>query len=321
MTLYKGIRFLPKQLSSFSNGSNDSQLGTPAKKDSSKQLKVVEKDLKAIAANNSTASNHQPKIVNSTSSTQKPTIHLNTTLSMNDGSKKMPVLTRSTPGKSASFKQQNDTTQSSSKSRGQTLIANIKSNFMKSKPSSSSSSNASKPSGNSSANTSKLNSYNSEKDLNVSSSKKAASSSNKSSGMLSSFHLRKKSENNKPINTSTTAPSNSSSSNPNTSGFLRTEIRAMKRSEYEQSIKEKEKMACIIKNDLEQEKMRKQKEEVNRIRSKSQFRVEPIKKYKPIEIKPSEKQLTRPKSPQFNLSNNTSTQFHNLSHSHATNKS
>ncbi len=39
-------------------------------------------------------------------------------------------------------------------------------------------------------------------------------------------------------------------------GLLRTELRAMKRSEYEQQLKDKEKMAAIIKHELDQEKLR-----------------------------------------------------------------
>jgi len=50
--------------------------------------------------------------------------------------------------------------------------------------------------------------------------------------------------------------SNTSMNGGAATGPLRTELRALKRSEYEQGLKEKEKMAAIIKHELDQEKLR-----------------------------------------------------------------
>jgi len=86
-------------------------------------------------------------------------------------------------------------------------------------------------------------------------------------------------------------------------GLLRTELRAIQRSEYEQQLKDKEKMAAIIKHELDQEKLRKQQEEIQKIRNQRNFRSNPIKHYKPVTLKPSDKSLTEPKSP--NLSTST----------------
>jgi len=108
-----------------------------------------------------------------------------------------------------------------------------------------------------------------------------------SSSALDSSRLRKKSDNN-----------NKQASN----GFLHTELRALKRQEYEQSMKEKEKMAIQMKHDLDSERLKKQQEEIQKIRIQRTFRSQPIKHYKPIELKPSEKPLTDPKSP--NLTGN-----------------
>lgn len=114
-----------------------------------------------------------------------------------------------------------------------------------------------------------------------------------------------------------------SNSSMNQSGYLRTELRALKRNEYEQQLKEKEKMAAIIKHELDQEKLKKQQEEIQKIRNQRNFRSNPIRSYKPIQLKPSDKSLTEPKSPHLSTStirlndisrNQDST--HNMSSSH-----
>jgi hypothetical protein len=87
-------------------------------------------------------------------------------------------------------------------------------------------------------------------------------------------------------------------------GLLHTELRALRRNEFEQQLKEKERMAVLKRRDLELEKMRKQQEEINKIRSQTAFKSNPIKQYKPVEVKPSERPLTEPRSPQFNASMN-----------------
>lgn len=86
------------------------------------------------------------------------------------------------------------------------------------------------------------------------------------------------------------------------SGLLRTEVRAMKRSEYEKDLKDKEKMAFEVKQLLDKEKERKQKEEIQKIRNQRNFRSKPIKHYTGLTPKPSEKSLTAPKSPQLSTS-------------------
>jgi len=85
-------------------------------------------------------------------------------------------------------------------------------------------------------------------------------------------------------------------------GLLHTELRALRRNEFEQQLKEKERMAMLKRRDLEMDKMRKQQEEINRLRSQIIFKSNPIKQYKPVEVKPSEKPLTEPRSPLFNAS-------------------
>jgi len=94
----------------------------------------------------------------------------------------------------------------------------------------------------------------------------------------------------------------------NTSGLMmHTELRAQKRSEYDQHQKEKERQALLLRRDMEEEKMRRQQEEIQKIRmQRHTFRSRPIKYYKPVEVKPSEKPLTEPVSPQLGTSLSTS---------------
>ena len=93
-------------------------------------------------------------------------------------------------------------------------------------------------------------------------------------------------------------------------GLMHTELRALKRSEYDQQQKEKERMAMLLRRDLEEEKMRRQQEEIQKIRSQRHtFRSRPIKQYKAVEVKPSTKPLTEPKSPQLGTSLNQSSRL------------
>lgn len=87
-------------------------------------------------------------------------------------------------------------------------------------------------------------------------------------------------------------------------GLRHTELRALKRQEYDQQMKEKEKHAAILKHEMDQEKLRKQAEEIQKIRNQRNFRSNPIKHYKPVTLKPSEKSLTEPKSPNLSTSIN-----------------
>lgn len=83
----------------------------------------------------------------------------------------------------------------------------------------------------------------------------------------------------------------------NNSGLLHTELRAQKRLEFEQSIREKERLAAQQRLVYEQEKQRQEQELIQRLRNKSTFKSQPIRHYRPVEVKPSEKPLTSPKSP------------------------
>jgi hypothetical protein len=103
----------------------------------------------------------------------------------------------------------------------------------------------------------------------------------------------------------------------NTSGLMmHTELRAQKRNEYDQHQKEKERQALLLRRDMEEEKMRRQQEEIQKIRmQRHTFRSRPIKYYKPVEVKPSEKPLTEPISPQLGTSLSTSSHIiHQTSH-------
>ncbi len=86
------------------------------------------------------------------------------------------------------------------------------------------------------------------------------------------------------------------------------ELRAQKRSEFDQHLKEKERQALLLRRDKEEEKMRRQQEEIQKIRMQSHtFRSRPIKYNKPeVEVKPSEGPLTEPISPQLGTSLSTS---------------
>lgn len=162
-------------------------------------------------------------------------------------------MTRSTPGKSASFKQQPSSLKKT----------NIISNILKTK------------------NSNKF-SYSSDSEFN-------STNNSLNSTHDSTLGSRKKSDSNKPV------------------GLLHTEVRALKRNEYESHMKERERMANLKKQDLEQEKMKKQQEEIQKLRLKNTFKSNPIKHFKPIEVKPSERPLTEPKSPQFSINNSSET--------------
>lgn len=90
--------------------------------------------------------------------------------------------------------------------------------------------------------------------------------------------------------------------NSKPAGLLHTELRALKRLEYESQIKERERTASQVRLDLEREKIKKQLEEIKKLRSQSIVRSNPIKQYKPVEVKPSAKPLTNPISPNLGIS-------------------
>ena len=78
-------------------------------------------------------------------------------------------------------------------------------------------------------------------------------------------------------------------------GQLHTEMRAQRRNEYDQTLKEKERIAVLIKKDLELEKMRKQHEEIQKIRMQRAIRAKPTKSaIKPVEAKGDENHINEP---------------------------
>jgi hypothetical protein len=89
------------------------------------------------------------------------------------------------------------------------------------------------------------------------------------------------------------------------SGFLHTEARAVERGKLYYVMKEKRRLDDQMKRELEAERLRREQEETQRLRNMRNFRAQPIKQYKPIEIKPSEKPLTEPKAPHLRSANLT----------------
>lgn len=98
----------------------------------------------------------------------------------------------------------------------------------------------------------------------------------------------------------TVAASNCIQTNMNSFGTkLNTEQRAVKRQQFDQYLKDKERMQELVKKDLELQKANENKKEVQKLRSQMIIKSHPIKQFKPMEIKPSDKPLTDPKSPQL----------------------
>ncbi len=82
-------------------------------------------------------------------------------------------------------------------------------------------------------------------------------------------------------------------------GNLHTELRALKRKEYDQERKEREKLASLIRREREKETMRKQLEEIQTIRMQTLFRSKPVKHYNQVLVNKSSKPVTVAKSPNF----------------------
>jgi hypothetical protein len=274
--MYKGIRFLPKQATTPSKKNPTHSALETANLPSKPPMFSSNNKLDEIIKNRPDClnSHHQPRIVGNNTSV----------LSNKPSNDRKPVqvvggLTRATPGKSASFKQHPE----SAKQQRPNIIASLKSSFMRSRQTPTKQP-AETPS---SAHSSRIGSYKSDRDLSqLDHTNSGMEKTTNASKLLSSFsHLRKK------------------SATPG--GFLHTEVRALKRGEYDQAMKEKERLADQIKQDLEAERLRREQEETQRLRTKSNFKVQPIKQYKPIEIRPSEKPLTEPKSPNLSSANLT----------------
>ncbi|KAG1961018.1 targeting protein for Xklp2 [Pimephales promelas] len=83
-------------------------------------------------------------------------------------------------------------------------------------------------------------------------------------------------------------------------GFhLATERRAMERLEYEKEMSEKEALKARMEEERAREREEQEKEEIARLRQEQVRKAQPIRRYKPIELKKSEVSLTVPQSPNF----------------------
>ncbi|XP_026800904.3 targeting protein for Xklp2 isoform X1 [Pangasianodon hypophthalmus] len=83
-------------------------------------------------------------------------------------------------------------------------------------------------------------------------------------------------------------------------GFqLSTERRAKERLEFEQALKEKEALKAQMEERQAREQEEREKEEITRLRQEQVHKAQPIRRYKPVELKHSEISLTVPQSPNF----------------------
>ncbi|KAI4897335.1 hypothetical protein NFI96_015484 [Prochilodus magdalenae] len=83
-------------------------------------------------------------------------------------------------------------------------------------------------------------------------------------------------------------------------GFqLSTERRAKERLEFERALKEKEALRVQMEEQQAREQEDQEKEEIVRLRHEQVHKAQPIRRYKPVELKHSETALTVPQSPNF----------------------
>ncbi|XP_062871504.1 targeting protein for Xklp2 [Trichomycterus rosablanca] len=83
-------------------------------------------------------------------------------------------------------------------------------------------------------------------------------------------------------------------------GFqLSTERRAKERLEFERALKEKEALRAQMEEQQAREQEEHDKEELSRLRHEQVHKAQPVRRYKPIELKHSETTLTVPQSPKF----------------------
>ncbi|XP_060750655.1 targeting protein for Xklp2 isoform X1 [Tachysurus vachellii] len=83
-------------------------------------------------------------------------------------------------------------------------------------------------------------------------------------------------------------------------GFqLSTERRAKERLEFERALKEKELLRAQMEERQAREQEEREKEEIARLRQEQVHKAQPIRHYKPVELKQSEVSLTVPQSPNF----------------------
>ncbi|XP_049319183.1 targeting protein for Xklp2 isoform X2 [Astyanax mexicanus] len=83
-------------------------------------------------------------------------------------------------------------------------------------------------------------------------------------------------------------------------GFqLSTERRAKERLEFERALKEKEALRAQVEEQESRDREEHEKEEIIRLRQEQVHKAQPIRRYKPVELKHSEATLTVPQSPKF----------------------
>ncbi|XP_071331214.1 targeting protein for Xklp2 isoform X2 [Trachinotus anak] len=80
---------------------------------------------------------------------------------------------------------------------------------------------------------------------------------------------------------------------------LSTERRARERQEFERLASEKEALRALMEEEQRREEEQRQKEEIARLRHEQVHKAQPIRHYKPVEVKRSEVPLTVPHSPNF----------------------
>ncbi|KAM9296567.1 targeting protein for Xklp2 [Gastrophryne carolinensis] len=80
---------------------------------------------------------------------------------------------------------------------------------------------------------------------------------------------------------------------------LATEKRAKERQEFERRLAEIEAQKCLMEEEERRRQEEEEREEVNRLRHEAVHKAQPIRKFKPVDIKASDAPLTVPKSPQF----------------------
>lgn len=83
-------------------------------------------------------------------------------------------------------------------------------------------------------------------------------------------------------------------------GFqLATERRAKERLEFEKELSEREALRARMEEERAREREQQEKEEIARLRQEQVCKAQPIRHYKPVELKKSDVSLTVPQSPNF----------------------
>jgi len=81
--------------------------------------------------------------------------------------------------------------------------------------------------------------------------------------------------------------------------ILHSDRRAEERKAFDLKVKQKEAEIVGAKRELEERKKREEIEEISKLRKESVHKAQPVRNFKPMEVKPSEKDLTFPCSPKF----------------------